>query len=330
MTVRSRTESIEDAVLAPWATRSADTRGRNRPLPPDDLRTEFQRDRDRVLHTKSFRRLKHKTQVFLAPEGDHVRTRLTHTLEVAQVARTICRALRLNEDLVEAIALAHDLGHTPFGHIGEEILTRCMGRRFEHNRQSLRVVEVLERDGEGLNLTSEVRDGILNHTWRMPEPATAEAMVARWADRIAYVNHDVDDAIRAGVLKPDDLPPEVVDVLGHTHGERLDRTIRALVASSSEAGAIRMPAETAEAMSALRAFLFERVYLGPVARGEEGKASAILESLFAWYTDHPDELPAARRPGDDLVQRVADHVSGMTDRYAIRTFERLFVPWSQL
>src|SRR5687767_1611110 len=216
---RVRTEEIEAATLASWATLSASSKGRERLEEPCPLRTDFQRDRDRILHTKAFRRLMHKTQVFLSPEGDHFRTRLTHTLEVAQVARTVCRALRLNEDLVEAICLGHDIGHTPFGHVGEEALSEAMGRPFEHNRQSLRLVEALEDGGRGLNLTWEVRDGILNHTWRMPEPSTPEGLVARWSDRIAYINHDVDDAIRAGVLRPSDLPDAARKVLGDGYGD---------------------------------------------------------------------------------------------------------------
>lgn len=326
MDVRTTTEAIEAQVLASWATLSAKSRGRESPEDPDDLRTDFQRDRDRVLHTKAFRRLKHKTQVFLAPEGDHYRTRLTHTLEVSQVARTACRGLRLNEDLVEAICLGHDLGHTPFGHVGEEVLSELLGRPFEHNRQSLRVVDELEGDGRGLNLAWEVRDGILNHTWRMPEPGTPEGLVARWADRIAYVNHDVDDALRAGVLTPDDLPAGVVEVLGASHGARLDTLVRGLVAASAEAGAIRMPERIAEAMSELRTFLFERVYHGP-ARDESERAAHVLRHLYRHYLERPEAVPEGfRSGGGDVSQRVADYVSGMTDRYAIQKFEELVVP----
>ena len=324
MDVRARTEALEASSLAPWATLSASSAGRRREEEPDDLRTAFQRDRDRTLHTKAFRRLKHKTQVFLAPEGDHYRTRLTHTLEVSQVARTVCRALRLNEDLVEAISLGHDLGHTPFGHIGEEVLTEVMGRPFEHNRQSLRVVDVLERDGEGLNLTEEVRDGILNHTWRMPAPSTPEAMVARWADRIAYINHDVDDAVRAGVLRQGELPGDVVEVLGGSYGDRVNTMVRALVSGSADCTEVVMPGVVAEAMAALRAFLFERVYLG-AARMQGEKAAGVLRSLFVHLVEHPELLPPVPSD-DDVVQRVADYVSGMTDRFAIRMFERTFVP----
>jgi dGTPase len=321
---RVRTEEIEAATLASWATLSASTRGRERPEEPCTLRTSFQRDRDRILHTKAFRRLKHKTQVFLAPEGDHYRTRLTHTLEVAQVARTIGRALRLNEDLIEAICLGHDIGHTPFGHAGEEALGKAMSTAFEHNRQSLRLVEVLENDGAGLNLTWEVRDGIVNHTWRMPEPQTAEGMVARWSDRIAYINHDVDDAIRAGVLDPRELPGDVRSVLGDTYGDRLDTMIRAIVDSSASAGAIAMPDGIAAAMGELRAFLFERVYLGP-ARAEAEKAAAVLEALCGHFRQHPSDLPPAVVT-DDIDQRIVDHVAGMTDRFALRFFADHFLP----
>ncbi len=323
MDPRVVTEEIEAATLASWACRSASTKGRERPEEPCTLRTSFQRDRDRILHTKAFRRLKHKTQVFLAPEGDHYRTRLSHTLEVAQVARTICRALRLNEDLVEAMCLGHDLGHTPFGHVGEEALAQAMGRPFEHNRQSLRLVDVLENDGEGLNLTWEVRDGILNHTWRMPEPSTAEGIVARWSDRIAYINHDVDDAFRAGVLRPDDLPAGVRTVLGLSYGERLDTMIRAMVGYSATEGAVAMPDDVAGAMAELRAFLFERVYLG-VARTEAEKTEAILEALCAHFRAHPAELPPSVET--DVDQRVIDHVSGMTDRYALKAYADRFLP----
>jgi dGTPase len=262
--------------------------------------------------------------VFLAPEGDHYRTRLTHTLEVAQVARTICRALRLNEDLVEAICLGHDIGHTPFGHFGEEVLGKAMGHPFEHNRQSLRLVDLLEADGEGLNLTWETRDGILNHTWRMAEPSTPEGMVARWSDRIAYVSHDVDDAIRAKVLTEDDIPPRVRDVLGPTRRDRLDTMVRGIVARSTEEQVVATPEDVSAAMGELRAFLFERVYLGP-ARVEAERAGHVLRGLCEYYRAHADQLPAPRRE-DDVDQRVIDYVSGMTDRFALRTYEDLFMP----
>jgi dGTPase len=322
------TEEIEAATLAPWATLSASSKGRERHEEPSLLRAAFQRDRDRILHTKTFRRLMHKTQVFLSPEGDHYRTRLTHTLEVAQVGRSIGRALRLNEDLVEAICLGHDLGHTPFGHVGEEALSNAMGRPFEHNRQSLRVVEVLENDGEGLNLSWEVRDGILNHTWRMPEPSTPEAMVTRWADRIAYISHDVDDSIRAGVLSEDDIPEGPRRVLGSTYRDRLDSMVKALVAYSAEVEAVTMPDDVAEAMGELRAFLFERVYLG-AARPEAVKAADVLGRLCEHFRSHPHELPDVRSPDpsdNNVDQRVVDYVSGMTDRFAMRAYEERFLP----
>jgi dGTPase len=318
------TEEIEAATLASWATLSASTKGRERPEEPCTLRTVLQRDRDRILHTKAFRRLKHKTQVFLSPEGDHYRTRLSHTLEVAQVARTICRALRLNEDLVEAMCLGHDIGHTPFGHVGEEALGKAIGRSFEHNRQSLRLVDVLENDGAGLNLTWEVRDGILNHTWRMPEPQTAEGMVARWSDRIAYINHDVDDAIRAGVLTPADLPSGVRTVLGDTYGERLDTMIRAMVTASAANEAVTMPDDVSGAMAELRAFLFDRVYLG-VARTEAEKAANVLQALCDRFRQHPDEVPPWYT-SDDPDVRIIDYVSGMTDRFALRYYADHFLP----
>lgn len=320
MEPRVRSEEIEAASLAGWATHVTDSRGRERSEEPCPLRTDFQRDRDRILHTKSFRRLKHKTQVFLAPEGDHYRTRLTHTLEVAQVARTICRAIGLNEDLVEAMCLGHDLGHTPFGHAGEEALAKAMGISFEHNRQSLRVVDVLE----DINLTWEVRDGILNHTWRMPEPSTPEAMVARWSDRIAYINHDLDDAIRAGILRPDDLPDAATRILGDSFRDRVNSMVSSIVDASVSSGAVVMPREVTEAMTDLRTFLFERVYLGP-AKTEAEKGARVLEALCQHFREHPEELPE-RRSADDTDQRVVDYVSGMTDRFALRSYEDRFVP----
>ena len=321
---RVQTEEIEAATLASWATRAASSKGRERPEEPCSLRTDFQRDRDRILHTKAFRRLKHKTQVFLAPEGDHYRTRLTHTLEVAQVGRTIARALRLNEDLVEAICLGHDIGHTPFGHVGEEALGQAMGRPFEHNRQSLRLVDDLEHDGRGLNLTWEVRDGILNHTWRMPEPSTPEAMVARWSDRIAYISHDVDDAIRAGVLREEDLPDGTRRVLGDAYGDRLNSMVTAIVEESTSAQELSMPDDVSTAMAELRAFLFERVYLG-AARAQAEKAGRVLHALCAYYREHLDEVRTSR-PDDDPEQQVVDYVSGMTDRFALRAYADRFLP----
>jgi dGTPase len=326
-TPRERTEEIERQTLAPYATLAAESKGRERDEEHDALRTCFQRDRDRIVHSKSFRRLKHKTQVFLAPEGDHYRVRLTHTLEVSQIARTAARALRLNEDLAEAISLGHDLGHTPFGHLGEQALTPFLGRPFRHNEQSLRVVDYLEDDGRGLNLTWEVRDGIVNHTWSMPAPSTLEAQVVRFADRIAYINHDVDDAVRAGVIEPAELPDDALGVLGRTHADRVKTLVTDLVDRSEDSPEIRMSDEAFRALDTLRDFLFERVYLRDEARSEQDKAIALVRSLFAHYLDHPDQVPEEyhRAPGD-LPTRVADYIAGMTDRYALRVYEQLFLP----
>jgi dGTPase len=326
-TIRERTEEIERLTLSDLAVRSQDTKGRDRDEMLHPMRTAFQRDRDRVVHSKAFRRLKHKTQVFLAPEGDHYRVRLTHTLEVAQIARTVARALRLNEDLTEAIALGHDLGHTPFGHLGEEALTPFLGRPFRHNEQSLRIVDHLENEGLGLNLTWEVRDGIVNHTWSMPLPSTLEGQCARFADRIAYVNHDVDDAIRAGVLGPDDLPDGATAVLGATHGERIDTLVTDLVTTSQGSDRLGLSQPVFEALDVLRDFMFEHVYLRSEAADEQRKAVELVSALFRYYLEHPEALPAEARiaPGE-LPDHVADHIAGMTDRYALRTYERLFLP----
>jgi dGTPase len=326
-TPRERTEQIEHDTLSPLAVRADASKGRERPEPPDDLRTCFQRDRDRILHAKAFRRLKHKTQVFLAPEGDHYRVRLTHTLDVAQIARTAARALRLNEDLTEAIALGHDLGHTPFGHLGEQALTPFLGRPFRHSEQSLRVVEYLENDGAGLNLTWEVRDGIVHHPWSMPEPSTLEAQVVRFADRIAYLNHDIDDAIRAGVLAVEELPPQALVVLGAAHSARINTLVTDLVASSQDRPRIQLSPAVFGALDQLRDFMFAEVYLREGARADHEKAMKLLRELFQHFLDHPDELPPEyhRAPGD-LPTRVADYISGMTDRFALRTYERLFLP----
>jgi dGTPase len=325
--VRERTEEIERQILSDRATLSADTKGREREEQPDPLRTAFQVDRERLVRCKAFRRLKHKTQVFVSPEGDHYRVRLTHTLEVSQIARTAARALRLNEDLAEAIALGHDLGHTPFGHLGEEALTPFLPRPFRHSEQSLRVVEHLENEGQGLNLTWEVRDGILNHTWSMLMPSTLEGQVARFADRIAYVNHDVDDAVRAGILDPAEVPPDAVAVLGSTYGARIDTLVADLVAQSESRGEIALSAEVLQAMDRLRRFLFDRVYLREEARAEQTKAIELVRSLFAYYLQHPDSVPQEYlgTPGD-LPTHIADYIAGMTDRFALRTYEQLFLP----
>ena len=330
-TPRERNEQIERETLSERATLVANSKGREREEEPHPLRTAYQRDRDRLVHAKAFRRLKHKTQVFIAPEGDHYRVRLTHTLEVSQIARTVARALRLNEDLAEAIALGHDLGHTPFGHLGEQALSPFLGRPFRHNEQSLRVVDYLENDGQGLNLTWEVRDGIVNHTWSMPEPSTLEGKVVRFADRIAYVNHDIDDAVRAGVLDAADLPPEAVEVLGPTHGERIDTLVTDLVEASQDGPEIRLTGEVARGLDVLREFMFERVYLRDDAAREQQKAISLVRALFAHYLDHPEEVPEEYHlaPGD-LPTRIADHIAGMTDRYALRVYEQLFLPQSWL
>jgi dGTPase len=327
MTIREMLEAREIAWLAPWAAHSAQMDERERPLSPDDLRTAFQRDRDRILHAKAFRRLKHKTQCFLAPSGDHFRTRLTHTLEVAQIARTLARALRLNEDLTEAIALGHDLGHTPFGHMGERILRQRMAEGFEHREQSLRVVAVLERGGEGLNLTAAVRDGILHHSGAQP-PQTLEGQCVSRADRIAYINHDIDDAVRAGVLRLEDIPRELTRILGETHGARIDRMIRDIVENSPE-GQVRQSDEIRQASDALREFLFERVYLRGAVLREEEKAARLMEALFQHALDHPDTLPLdyiERGYVEGLERTVCDFIAGMTDRYATQRFMQLSIP----
>jgi dGTPase len=292
------------------------------------VRTPFQRDRDRIVHSKAFRRLKHKTQVFIAPEGDHYRTRLTHTLEACCISRTVARALGLNEDLTEAIGLGHDLGHPPFGHIGEEVLDSALrervGRTFRHNRQSLRVVDALERDGRGLNLTEAVRDGILNHTGS-ELPATLEGRVVRLVDRVAYINHDVDDALRAGILEADELPSAEIELLGATGSKRIDVLVRDIVDASRGAGDIVQSEEIGGAMQRLRSYMFERVYLGAEARSEHERVHRTLRGLFDHFTEHPEEVPEGT-PGSDVVQRVTDYLAGMTDRYCIATFKRLALP----
>jgi len=330
MMMRTQQEKMEFELLAPYAAKSALSRGRERTISPCELRTDFQRDRDRIIHCKSFRRLKYKTQVFLSPEGDHYRTRLTHTLEVAQIARTISRALRLNEDLTEAIALGHDLGHTPFGHIGETVLAAVLPGGFEHNRQSLRVVEKLENEGEGLNLTWEVRDGIVNHK-RDGRAATLEGRVVSYADRIAYINHDIDDAVRARVLREEELPQSCVRVLGDSHGRRINNMILDIVCHSDGENAVRMSLEFEGAMAELRDFMFRRVYTDPLAKKEEGKARGVVEKLFEYYCKHVSTLPPEflrhlEEDGEKVV--AADYIACMTDRFAVRRYEQLFVPQS--
>lgn len=330
MTIRERTEQNEFAILSPFAAHAAESRGREVPVKPCDLRTEYQRDRDRVIHCKSFRRLKFKTQVFLSPEGDHYRTRLTHTLEVAQVARTIARSLRLNEDLTEAIALGHDLGHTPYGHIGERTLNSLLDGGFRHNEQSRRVVETLENDGQGLNLTWEVRDGIEHHSGS-GFPATLEGECVRKADRIAYLNHDLDDALRAGILKPFELPADCLRILGDSHGKRIDTMIRDLVEHSEGQPHLAMSEPVSCAMDGLREFMFEKVYRDGWRDPEEKRCDYIIRALFNYFCEHPGEMPEefiVITYRDGLERGVADYLSGMTDRYATRTFTELFVPSS--
>jgi dGTPase len=294
---------------------------------PDPLRNAFQRDRDRIIHTKAFRRLKHKTQVFISPEGDHYRTRLTHTLEVSAIARTVARALALDEDLVEAITMGHDLGHAPFGHAGEaaldEILTERYGRRFLHNEQSLRIVERVERDGRGLNLTAGVRDGILHHTGAST-PATREGQIVRLVDRVAYVNHDIEDAIRAEIIDARELPAAELAVLGDTTSKRISRLVADIVESSRDGDEIRQSAEVGEAFRRLRAFMFERVYLAPPNSDEAGRARGVVRALFELFASSPELVPASVEP--DPVTRVTDFVSGMTDRYALRAYREAFLP----
>jgi dGTPase len=323
-----RVRELEERTLSPLAVRSYPAR-RQLPEPDCGLRTPFQRDRDRIVHCKAFRRLKHKTQVFVAPSGDHYRTRLTHTLEVTQVSRTVARALALNEDLTEAIGLGHDLGHTPFGHVGEDALDRCLRERFgtgfRHYEQSLRVVDSLERDGRGLNLNDSVRDGIVRHSGRAAEPATREGRIVRLVDRVAYINHDIDDAVRAGVLAPADLPAEPIAILGETGEKRIDRLVHDLVEHSDRAGDIVQGDAVGGAMAALRRFMFDHVYLGPVATREHAKIDLVIGRLFTHYCAHPDEIPGSI-PDGDLAVRVTDYIAGMTDRFCIRTFEALSVP----
>ncbi len=326
-TFEDRIRAQEEEFLAAHATRSYPAR-RAAPEPDSPLRTPFQRDRDRIVHSKSFRRLKHKTQVFIAPEGDHYRTRLTHTLEACGIARTVARALALNEDLTEAIGLGHDLGHPPFGHAGEDTLDAALRERcgfgFKHNEHSLRVVEVLERDGAGLNLTEQVRDGILNHTGPS-RPATLEGRIVKLVDRVAYINHDIDDALRAGVLRPDDLPAPEIELLGPTGSLRIDTLVRDIVEHSRDAGDIVQSEEIGGAMLRLRKFMFDRVYLDEAARREHDRVEQAMRALLDHYLDHPEEVPRLDPTASDC-QRVADYVAGMTDRYCIAKAAELTLP----
>ncbi len=329
MLIRENIEFLERTYLSPFAALSENSRGRDRQEPQCDIRPVFQRDRDRILHCKSFRRMKYKTQVFLSPRGDHYRTRLTHTLEVSQNARTIAKALRLNEDLAEAIALGHDLGHAPFGHAGERILNEICEDGFSHNEQSVRIVEKLEKDGKGLNLTWEVRDGILNHQTHLM-PSTMEGKIVRLSDKIAYINHDIDDAIRARVLMEEDIPKEYREILGDSTRKRLDTLIHNIVTNSLGRNDICMSGEVEAAMKGLRKFMFEHVYLNTVAKGEEDRAEDLLSRLFAYYKKHIELLPALNRrmigEGEPEERAVCDYIAGMTDRYAISRFEEIFMP----
>lgn len=323
-----RVRAQEQASLSPAAVRSYPAR-RRVDEPDCGMRTPFQRDRDRIVHCKAFRRLKHKTQVFVAPHGDHYRTRLTHTLEVTQVSRTVARALALNEDLTEAIGLGHDLGHPPFGHVGEDALDRCLragfGTGFRHYEQSLRVVDALERDGRGLNLCEPVRDGIVHHSGRAQPPVTLEGRIVRLVDRIAYINHDIDDAVRAGALSLGDLPREPIAILGETGERRIDTLVHDLVERSAVAGEIVQGERVGGAMAALRQFMFDRVYLGPMATREHAKIDFVIARLFGHYCAHPEEIPRSI-PDGELAVRVTDYLAGMTDRFCIRAFQALSVP----
>ncbi|NLZ51994.1 MAG: deoxyguanosinetriphosphate triphosphohydrolase [Thermoanaerobacteraceae bacterium] len=329
MNFRERQEQLEQSYLSPYAALSSKSKGRCIYEEKCSVRTDFQRDRDRILHSKAFRRLKHKTQVFISPEGDHYRTRLTHTLEVAQISRTISRALRLNEDLTETIALGHDLGHTPFGHTGEQVLNDFLEEGFRHEEQSLRVVDFLEQ-GKGLNLTWEVRDGIKNHTTR-GNPATLEGQVVKISDWIAYINHDIDDAQRAGLLKPEDLPEQLVNTLGRKHSQRIDTMIKDVITTSFGQPIIKMSDEVYDATRKLREFLFENIYVGSAAKTQENKAKEMLRLLFEYYTNNPDAMPpefVEISKEQDVKRAVVDYIAGMTDVFALKKFKDIYMPSS--
>ncbi|MFP4697949.1 MAG: deoxyguanosinetriphosphate triphosphohydrolase [Eubacteriales bacterium] len=332
MILREQREKLEKDILSSYATLSKDSKGRIENEMNCDIRTSFQRDRDRIIHSKSFRRLKHKTQVFISPEGDHYRTRLTHTLEVAQIARTIARALRLNEDLTEAIALAHDLGHTPFGHAGEQALDEICSLGFKHYEQSIRVIEKLENKGRGLNLTWEVRDGVLNHP-TAGMPSTLEGKVVRLSDKIAYINHDIDDAIRGKILNNEELPKVFTNILGQTSRERIDNIIHNIVQNSLEEKDIVMSSDYEQAMKGLRKYMFENVYIGSRAKTHEKKAKNMIKELYAYfikyYKDLPKEFQVKIENNIESLERVVcDYIAGMTDRYAIKKFAEIFIPSS--
>ena len=330
MTIREELERLEHRRLHPKAAFADASKGR--PYPEEDreedVRTCYQRDIDKIVHSKAFRRLMHKTQVFLRPEGDHYRTRMTHTLEVSRIAGTITRALGLNEDLAEAIAMGHDLGHTPFGHAGEVALSNCLGKPFRHNEQSLRVVDYLERDGEGLNLTFETRMGIVGHTGDYI-PETLEGQVVRHSDQIAYVNHDIDDAIRAGILTDEDLPRDILDILGSTHTRRINTLVCDMIRTSTEAGEIMLSDGVYQALQELRSFMFERVYRNPRAKGQESKAKEMLEKLYRYYVNQPEALPEDFHPQvsfDGIERTVCDYIACMTDKYAVDKYTEIFIP----
>ena len=328
--MRRALEQREHEMLSPLAAFSDESRGRlhEQTESDTDVRTCYQRDTDRIVHCKAFRRLMHKTQVFLQPEGDHYRTRMTHTLEVARIARTMARALNLNEDLAEAGAMGHDLGHTPFGHAGEGALSECLGSPFRHNEQSLRVVDLLENGGEGLNLTYEVRMAILGHTGPFV-PETREGQLIRRADQIAYVNHDIDDAIRAGILTDEDIPRSISRILGKSHSQRINTLVCDIIDTSREAGSICATPQVEQALQELRGFMFERVYRNPVAKGEETKAKDMLKRLYEYYITHPDAIPADFQPQlslDGMGRTVCDYIAGMTDKYAVDKFSEIFIP----
>ena len=330
MNIREEQEKREHLIFSPYASFSDESRGRDRDEEPCPMRTIYQRDRDRIIHCKTFRRLKHKTQVFLAPEGDHYRTRLTHTLEVAQIARSIARALNLNEDLTEAIALGHDLGHTPFGYAGERTLNSLCPMGFAHYKQSIRVVEFLEKDGQGLNLTWEVRDGILNHR-TSGNPSTLEGKAVRLSDKIAYINHDIDDGIRAGILKESDIPSEYTDVLGNSTKERLNTMISDIIMNSIGKNDLVMSEPVRKAMTELRKFMFESLYLNPTAKSEEAKADKLITELYRYYVANTDKLPDTYKRfitefDERPEQVVCDYIAGMSDQYSISKFQEIFVP----
>ncbi len=329
MYIREQSEQIEKQILSPFACCSADTKGRLKEEEKCPIRTDFQRDRDRIIHSKSFRRLKHKTQVFLSPEGDHYRTRLTHTLEVAQIARTIARALRLNEDLTEAIALGHDLGHTPFGHAGERALNEIFPDGFHHYEQSLRVVDILEKDGKGLNLTYETRNGILCHT-KGKEADTAEGRIVRLADRIAYINHDIDDAVRAGVISENDIPKDITDILGNTTTTRINTLVLSVITNTHDS-TLTMNPEIKSAFDRLHQFMFETVYSNDYAKHEEKKIPEFMLLMYRYFVAHPELLPDENKRVARLEspeRAVCDYLAGMTDHYAVNKFNTLFIPHS--